>query len=69
LEDFQVDGMVTIVSKNQGWITVTPKSLNRKYPVERGSSLDATKTSILNPSWMQIKAENAPAYDPMKGFS
>jgi hypothetical protein len=59
--------MVTIVSKNQGWITVTPNRQNRKRPLEKGDgSGDATKTSILTPSWM------APQYpknttDPMKG--
>ena len=47
--------MVTIVSKNQGWITVTPRSMNRRKPLERsGNSNDNTKTSILTPSWMQI---------------
>lgn len=49
------DGMISIVSKNQGWITVTPKSMNRKKPLEKGGiGGDATKTSILTPSWMQI---------------
>jgi len=29
------DGMVTVVSKNQGWITLTPRSMNRRKPLER----------------------------------
>lgn len=62
LEEFAVDGMVSVVSKNQGWITVTPNNLNRKFPVEKLSSMagDSTKTSILTPSWMKIDYANAP---------
>ena len=48
--------MVTIVSKNQGWITVNPDKMDRKKPVEKDSQHagDAAKTSILTPSWMQM---------------
>ena len=35
LEDNAVDGMVSIISKNQGWITVSPTNLNRNNPVEK----------------------------------
>ena len=62
--------MVTIVSKNQGWITVTPRSMNRKKPLEReGNANDNTKTSILTPSWMQIpiNKEAVPKSDPLHG--
>lgn len=52
-----MDGMISVISKNQGWITVTPRSLNRKKPVEKCIDGDATKTSILTPSWMQIGYE------------
>lgn len=61
-------GMVTIVSKNQGWITVTPRSMNRKKPLERGGNAnDVTKTSILTPSWMQIPVpqDAVPKHEPM----
>jgi hypothetical protein len=48
------DGTMTIVSRNQGWITVTPKNKNRKKPVEKfGVSGDATVSSKLTPNWMQ----------------
>ena len=48
------DGTLFVVSRNQGWITVQ-KDKNRKRPVEKyGVSGDATKTSFLTPSWMQI---------------
>lgn len=47
--------MIHIVSKNQGWITVTPRSMNRKNPLEKGGiNGDVTKTSILTPSWMHL---------------
>lgn len=51
-------GMVTVVSKIQGWITLTPRSMNRRKPLERGGNAnDNTKTSILTPSWMQIPVD------------
>ncbi|CDW91057.1 UNKNOWN [Stylonychia lemnae] len=69
LEDSSVDGMVSIISKNQGWITVSPSHLDRKNPVEKQSSLagESTKTSILTPSWMKIDYSNSPYSDPLKG--
>ena len=60
--------MVTVISKNQGWITLTPKTMNRRKPLEReGAANDNTKTSILTPSWMQIPIDknSAPKSDPM----
>lgn len=68
LSDVDKTGMVTIVSKNQGWITVTPRSMNRRKPFERGGNAnDNTKTSILTPSWMQIPVPEgtAPKGDPL----
>lgn len=50
------DGTMTIISRNQGWITVTPKHKDRKKPVEKyGVSGDAAKTSKLTPNWMQCQ--------------
>lgn len=50
------DGTMTIISRNQGWITVTPKNKNRNKPVEKvGVSDDATKSSKLTPNWMQCQ--------------
>jgi hypothetical protein len=69
LSDVDKTGMVTVVSKNQGWITLTPRSMNRKKPLERGgNSNDNTKTSILTPSWMQIPVpqEAVPKSDPLE---
>lgn len=69
LSDVDKTGMVTIVSKNQGWITVTPQTMNRRKPLERGGNAnDNTKTSILTPSWMQIPVEptKVPKSDPLE---
>jgi hypothetical protein len=58
LTDVDKTGMVTVISKNQGWITLTPRSMNRRKPLERGGNAnDNTKTSILTPSWMQIPTD------------
>jgi hypothetical protein len=68
LADVDKTGMVTVISKNQGWITLTPKAMNRRKPLEReGNANDNTKTSILTPSWMQIPIDpnSAPKSDPM----
>lgn len=68
ITDVDKTGMVTIISKNQGWITLTPRSMNRRKPLERdGNANDNTKTSILTPSWMQIPVDpaSAPKSDPM----
>lgn len=52
--------MVTVISKNQGWITLRPNDMNRKKPLERDfCANDNTKTSILTPSWMQIPVDRA----------
>lgn len=60
--------MVTVVSKNQGWITLSPRSMNRRKPLERaGNANDNTKTSILTPSWMQIPLPSTtPKHDPLE---
>ena len=58
--------MISLVSKNQGWITISPTNPSRKHPLEKGGvSQDATATSILTPSWMQIKFPKNKT-DPMK---
>lgn len=68
LAEVDKTGMVTVISKNQGWITLTPKAMNRRKPLEReGNANDNTKTSILTPSWMQIPidANSVPKSDTM----
>ena len=49
------DGTTTIISKNQGWITVQ-KEMDRKKPIEKVSVAgNASRTSYLSPSWMQTE--------------
>ena len=49
------DGTTTIISKNQGWITVK-KDMDRQKPIEKVSVAgNAAKTSYLSPSWMQTE--------------
>lgn len=72
LTDVDKTGMVTVISKNQGWITVSPHTMNRRKPFEReGNANDSAKTSILTPSWMQIPIpqEAIPTSDPLHGTS
>lgn len=60
--------MITVISGNQGWITVAPDNLSRKKPIEKQfQASDNTKTSVLTPSWMKIDAPNRVQGDTMKG--
>ena len=44
--------MMQIISKTQGWMTVTPRAKNRKRPVEKSKLGDASKVNALSPNWM-----------------
>lgn len=44
---------ISIISKFQRWITVTPKTKNRKRPLERERIQSMDKTSKIMPKWMQ----------------
>ena len=46
---------VSIFSKFQKWITVTPKHKNRKRPLEKEKIESMDKTSKIMPNWMQAK--------------
>ena len=54
-----------VISKAQGWITVTPNNKNRKRPVEKLKLNDASKVNALSPVWMQV-AHQRPGPDPLK---
>ena len=54
-----------VISKTQGWITVTPRGKNRKRPVEKLSLGNASKVNQLSPVWMQVEHEK-PGADPLK---
>ena len=53
-----------MISKVQGWITVSPKSLDRKRPIEKNRLGDASKVNALSPTWMQV-THKKPDSDPL----
>ena len=57
--------MMQIISKSQGWITVTPRGQNRKKPIEKQRLGKASKVNQLSPVWMQVEHEK-PGPDPLK---
>ena len=56
--------MVSVVSKTQGWITISPKTLDRKKPIEKERLGDASKVNALSPAWMQV-SHKKPGPDPL----
>ena len=46
---------LSVFSRYQKWITVTPRSKNRKHPLEKMKKLKMEETSKIVPNWMQIK--------------
>ena len=46
---------ITVFSKNQNWLTVTPKEQNRRKALEKIKNLNNDITSKLMPKWMEIK--------------
>lgn len=57
--------MMFIVSRNQGWITVEPKTMDRKHPFEKKKLENVTKVNALSPIWMQVEHER-PGLDKLK---
>ena len=47
---------ITIFSKNQNWLTVTPKKKDRRKALEKKRILGKDVTSRLMPRWMEIKS-------------
>ena len=73
------DGTITMLSRINGWITVTPKAKDRSKRMGRNGPFalnttrkyDLHRVSDLTPAWMQTQAQG-PATDPFKkagGFS
>jgi hypothetical protein len=48
---------LSVFSRYQKWITVTPRSKNRKRPLENMKNLKMEETSKIMPNWMQIKVD------------
>jgi hypothetical protein len=49
---------LSVFSRYQEWITVTPRSKNRKMPLEKMKVEKFDETSKIMPKWMQIKPTN-----------
>jgi hypothetical protein len=48
------DETLSVFSRFQKWITITPKSKNRKMPLEKIRTQKMDETSKKMPNWMQI---------------
>ena len=43
---------VTVISRTNGWLTVDPETLNRKFAIEKDTNINIRETSKLAPTWM-----------------
>ena len=57
---------INIVSKQQGWITVSPRSNDRKRPLEKMKAANMEVTSKIMPKWMEIKHKNVKRDENLK---
>jgi len=48
---------LSVFSRYQKWITVTPKNKNRHKPLEKIKNSKKDETSKIMPSWMQIQLD------------
>lgn len=48
---------LNVLSRYNRWITITPKSKNRRMPLEKMKIEKIDETSRIMPNWMQIKAK------------
>jgi hypothetical protein len=63
----KTEDTLNVFSRYQKWITVTPRSKNRKYPLEKQKKSNMEETSKTMPKWMQIKhGSRNIQMDPMK---
>ena len=46
---------INILSKHQSWITTSPRTYDRKHPLENKKALNMEETSKIMPKWMEIK--------------
>ena len=64
----QPQKFMQVISKSQGWMTVTPRNKNRKKPVEKQQIGDSRKVNQLSPVWMQVEHQK-PGPDPLSPFA
>ena len=59
---------ISIISKQQGWITVTPKTNYRKRPLEKMKAENMEVTSRIMPKWMEIRHKNEKNVEYLKSI-
>lgn len=57
---------ISIFSKHQQWITLTPRSKNRRKPLEKVKVIKMDETSKIMPKWMQNKHVTQPCPDTFR---
>ena len=48
---------MTVISRNNGWLTVNPDTMSRKNAMEKKAKGDMHLTSLMAPSWMLTNAK------------
>lgn len=46
---------ISVFSRYQNWITVTPKHKDRRHPLEKAKATKKEQTSRIMPKWMEIR--------------
>ena len=59
---------INILSKHQNWITTSPRTYDRKHPLEKKKALNMEETSKIMPKWMEIKHKNNKKEENMKSI-
>ena len=54
---FKPGETVTLISRNNGWLTVDPITMSRKNAFEKRVKGNLHKSSHMSPSWMQTGAQ------------
>jgi hypothetical protein len=57
---------INIISKHQNWITISPRSMDRKHPLEKMKAENMEVTSKIMPKWMEIKHKKAKRLENLK---
>jgi hypothetical protein len=57
---------LSVFSRYQKWITVTPRTKNRRKSLERQKITKMEETSKIMPSWMQIKKQEVKVPDQLQ---
>ena len=60
------DDPLSVFSRYQKWITVTPRNKNRRKPLEKIKISKMEETSKVMPKWMQITGKDKKLEDTMK---